>query len=80
MIFGVSPTKAAVVIAKATGSGDTFVIKSIRSIQFYARSGDGLNELLQRLLAIFDLSSTSRGSTIALLGSSPGRSSLPSKQ
>ena len=73
MIFGVSPTKAAVVIAKATGSGDTFVIKSIRSIQFDARSGDGLNELLQRLVAIFDLSSTSRGSTIALLGSSSGR-------
>jgi hypothetical protein len=73
MIFGVSPTKDAVVIAQATGSGETFVIKSIRSIQFQARSGDGLNELLQRLVAIFDLSGTSRGSTIALLGSSSGR-------
>jgi hypothetical protein len=73
MIFGVSPTKDAVVIAQATGSGETFVIKSISATQFQARSGDGLNELLQRLVAIFDLSSTSRGSTIALLGSSSGR-------
>jgi hypothetical protein len=73
MIFGVSPTKDAVVIAQATGSGETFVIKSIRSIQFQAQSGDGLNELLQRLVIIFDLKGTSRSSTIALLGSSSGR-------
>jgi len=73
MIFGVSPTKDAVVVAQATGSGETFVIKSISSTQFQARSGDGLNELLQRLVAIFDFSGTSRGSTIALLGSSSGR-------
>jgi len=73
MIFGVSPTKDAVVIAQSTGAGETFVIKSIRSIQFQARSGDGLNELLQRLVIIFGLSGTSRGSTIALLGSSSGR-------
>ena len=73
MIFGVNPTKDAVVIALATGSGQTFVIKSIRSLRFQARSGDGLNELLQRLVVIFDLSGTSRRSTIALLGSSSGR-------
>jgi hypothetical protein len=73
MIFGVSPTQDAVVIARATGSGETFVIKSIRSIQFQARSGDGLKDLLQRLVAIFDLSGTRRRSTIALLGSSSGR-------
>src|ERR1022692_2429999 len=73
MIFGVSPTKDAVVIAQATGSGETFVIKSIRSVRFQARSGDGLNELLQRLVIIFDLGGKSRGSTIALLGSSSGR-------
>src|SRR5580658_9163488 len=73
MIFGVSPTKDAVVIAQSTGAGETFVIQSIRSIQFQARSGDGLDELLQRLVVIFDLSGTSRGSTIALLGSSSGR-------
>jgi hypothetical protein len=73
MLFGVSPTKDAVVIALATGAGETFVIKSIRSIPFHARSGDGLNELLQRLVPIFDLSGRSRGSTIALLGSSSGR-------
>jgi len=73
MIFGVSPTKDAVVIAQSTGAGETFVIQSIRSIRFQARSGDGLKELLQRLVIIFDLSGTSRGSTIALLGSSSGR-------
>jgi hypothetical protein len=73
MIFGVNPTKDAVVIALATSSGQTFVIKSIRSLRFQARSGDGLNELLQRLVVIFDLSGTSRRSTIALLGSSSGR-------
>ena len=73
MIFGVSPTKDAVVIALATGSGQTFVIKSIRSLRFQARSGDELNELLQRLVVIFDLSGTRRRSTIALLGSSSGR-------
>jgi hypothetical protein len=53
MIFGVSPTgvsptKDAVVVAQATGAGETFVIKSISSTQFQARSGDGLNEFLQR--------------------------------
>jgi ethanolamine utilization protein EutA (predicted chaperonin) len=73
MIFGVSPTKEAVVIALSTGSGETFVIKSIRSIQFQAQSGDGLNELFERLVVIFHLSGTSRRSTIALLGSSAGR-------
>ena len=68
-----NPTKDAVVTAKATGSGVTFVIKSIRSIQFDARSGDGLNEPFQRLVVIFDASRANCGSTIALLGSSSGR-------
>ena len=40
MIFGVSPTKDAVVIVQATGSGETFVIKSINSIQFQARRAE----------------------------------------
>jgi ethanolamine utilization protein EutA (predicted chaperonin) len=73
MIFGVSPTKGAVVIAQATGSGETFAIKSIKSIQFQARSGDDLTKLLQRLVVIFDRRGKSRRSTIALLGSSSGR-------
>jgi hypothetical protein len=73
MIFGVSPTKDAVVIAQTTGSGERFVIKSITSIQFQARSGDNLTELLQRLVVIFDRGGKSRRSTIALLGSSSGR-------
>lgn len=73
MIFGVSPTKDAVVIVQATGSGETFVIKSINSIPFQARSGDDLTELLRRLVATFDRSAESRRSTIALLGSSSGR-------
>ena len=72
MIFGVSPTKDAVVIAQTAGSGETFVIKSITSIPFQARSGADLTELLQRLVVIFDRPK-SRRSTIALLGSSSGR-------
>jgi hypothetical protein len=73
MIFGVSPTKDAVVIAQATGSGETFVIKSIKSIEFRARSGADLTDLLQRLVAIFDRGGKSRRPAIALLGSSSGR-------
>ena len=73
MIFGVSPTKDAVVIAQATGSGETFAIKSIRSVQFQTRSGADLTELLQRLVVIFGRGSTRQRSTIALLGSSSGR-------
>jgi hypothetical protein len=73
MIFGVSPTKNAVVIAQTTGSGGTFSIKSIRVIEFRARSGSDLRELLQRLVVIFDRGGKRRRSTIALLGSSSGR-------
>jgi hypothetical protein len=73
MIFGVSPTKHAVVIAQTTGSGERFVIKSIESIQFQARSGDDLTELRQRLVVIFNRVGKSRRSTLALLGSSSGR-------
>ena len=72
MIFGVSPTKEAVVIAGTAGSGETFVLKSITSIPFQARSGSDLTDLLRRLVVIFDRG-TSRRSTIALLGSSSGR-------
>ena len=73
MIFGVSPTKDTVVIAQAAGSGETFAIKSITSIQFQARSGADLKALLQRLVVIFDRGGKGRRSTIALLGSSSGR-------
>jgi hypothetical protein len=73
MILGVSPTKDAVVIAHATGSGEMFVIKSIAHIQFQARSGDDLTELLQRLVVVFGRGGRSRRSKIALLGSSSGR-------
>lgn len=73
MIFGVSPTKVAVVIAQTTGSGETFAVKSIKSVPFQTRSGDDLEELLQRLVVIFNHDSKSRRSTIALQGSSSGR-------
>ena len=73
MIFGVSPTRDAVVIAQAAGSGETFVIKSIKSIHFQARSGGDLSELLQRLVVIFERGTKRRHSTVALLGSSSGR-------
>jgi hypothetical protein len=72
VIFGVSPTKNAVVIAQATGSSETFSIKAIRTIEFQARCGSDLKELQQRLVAIFDRGKRRR-STIALLGSSSGR-------
>jgi ethanolamine utilization protein EutA (predicted chaperonin) len=72
MIFGVSPTRDAVVIAHTTGAGEALVIKSITSIQFQARSGDDLTALRQRLFTIFDRGKNRR-STIALLGSSSGR-------
>jgi hypothetical protein len=73
MIFGVSPTKGAVVIAQTTRSGETFVIKSITSIPFQTRSGDDLKGLLQRLVVMFNDGRKGRRSTIALLGSSSGR-------
>jgi hypothetical protein len=72
VIFGVSPTKNAVVIAQATGSSETFSIKAVRTIEFQARCGSDLKELQQRLVAIFDRGKRRR-STIALLGSSSGR-------
>ena len=73
MILGVSPTRDAVVIAHTTGSGDTFVIKSIVSVQFKTASGQDLTALLQRLAAAFERAGKSRRSRIALLGSSSGR-------
>ena len=73
MIFGVSPTKDAVVVVQTRGSGETFAITSIRSIQFQARSGDDLADLRHQLSGIFDRAGKSRRSTVALLGSSSGR-------
>src|SRR5688572_12380086 len=72
MIFGVSPTKDAVVIARTAGSAETFEIKSITSVRFQASSGADLAHLLRRLVVIFD-AGKGRRSTIALLGSSSGR-------
>jgi hypothetical protein len=73
MIFGVSPTKDAVVVVQTRGSGKTFTITSITSIQFQARSGDDLTDLRQRLISVFERAGKSHRSTIALLGSSSGR-------
>jgi ethanolamine utilization protein EutA (predicted chaperonin) len=73
MILGVSPTKDAVVIAQTTGTGERFAIKSIRAIQFQARSGDDLAELLQRLVDTFGQRGKSTRRTIALFASSSGR-------
>jgi hypothetical protein len=73
MIFEVSPTKDAVVIAHTTGSRETVAIKSIKSIQFQARSGDDLRVLLRALVVMLDRGGKSQNSTIALLGSSSGR-------
>jgi hypothetical protein len=73
VIFGVNPTRDAVIVAQATGSGATFAIRSIASVRFQARSGDDLKELLQRLVVMFGRGGKSRRSTIALLASSSGR-------
>jgi hypothetical protein len=73
MIFGVSLTKQAVVIAHTTGTGETFTIESITSIAFDTRSGDDLRELLQQLVARFAGGGNDTRSTIALLASSAGR-------
>ncbi len=73
MIFGVSPTRNAVVIAQATGSGATFSIRSIKAIEFQAQSGSDLQELMQRLVVIFDRGGKRQRPTVALLGSSSGR-------
>ena len=73
MIFGVSPTRDAVVIAQTKGSGETFLITSITSIQLQARSGEDLTGLLRRLVTLFESPGKRRRSTIALLGSSSGR-------
>ena len=73
MIFGVSPSRDAVAIVETTGSGETFAIKSTTSIQFQARCGDDLAELLEHLVVIFGRRGNRRRSTIALMGSSSGR-------
>jgi hypothetical protein len=73
MIFGVSPTRDTVVVARTAGSGETFVVTSISAIRFQARSGDDLTALRSRLITIFGGADKRRRSTIALLGSSSGR-------
>lgn len=73
MIFGVSTTKSAVVIAETKGTGDKFAITAIRPIPFEAQSGDNLAELLRSLTTIFDHGDRGASSTIALLKCSSGR-------
>jgi hypothetical protein len=72
MIFGVCPTRDAVVVVHTAGSAETFAITSITSVQFQARSGADLADLLQGLAVIFARGGKGR-STIALLASSSGR-------
>jgi hypothetical protein len=71
MIFGISTTKSAVIIAETKAVGGKFVITAIRPIPFQVRSGDDLAELLQSLIALFDRKGA--GSVIALLKCSSGR-------
>ena len=73
MIYGISATKSAVVIAETKGTGDKFVVTSIRAIPFAVRSGDDLAELLQSLITLFDRKGKGTGSVIALLKCSSGR-------
>ena len=73
MIFGVSATKSAVVIAETKGAGDKFVITVIKPIPLQVRSGDDLTELLQSLITVFDRKGKGADSVIALLKCSSGR-------
>jgi hypothetical protein len=73
MIFGISATKSAVVLAETKGAGDKFGIISLRTIPFTIGSGDDLAQLLQSLLALFDRKGKGTGSVIALLKCSSGR-------
>jgi hypothetical protein len=73
MIFGVSPTRDAVVVAQTRGAGETFAIASMTSIQFQARSGNDLNDLRQRLVSFFKRGRKGQRSRVALLSSSSGR-------
>jgi hypothetical protein len=73
MILGVSPARDVVAVAETTGSGETFVIKSTTLIQFQARCGGDLTELLERLVVLFGRRGKGRRPTIAVLGSSSGR-------
>ena len=73
MIFGISTTKSAVVIAETKGAGDKFVISAIRPIPFQVRSGDDLAGLLQTLTTIFERGRERAGFVVALLKCSSGR-------
>ena len=73
MIFGVSATKSAVVVAETKGTGDKFAITVIKPIPFEVQSGDDLAELLRCLTSIFGRSGQDAGPTIALLKCSSGR-------
>lgn len=73
MIFGVSVTKSAVVIAESRGVGTKFVITAIRPVSFQVRSGRDLIELRKTLGTIFDRKGKGAGSLIALLKCSSGR-------
>jgi len=73
MIFGVSTTRSAVVIAETKGAGDKFVISAIRLIPFQVQSGDDLAGLLQTLGTIFERGRKRAGFVVALLKCSSGR-------
>ena len=73
MVFGISATKSAVVLAETKGAGDKFGIIFIRTIPFTIRSGDDLARLLQSLITLFDRKGKGTGSVIALLKCSSGR-------
>jgi len=73
MIFGISTTKSAVIIAETKAVGGKFVITAIRPIPFQVRSGDDLTELLQSLIVLFNRKGRGTASAIALLKCSSGR-------
>ena len=70
MIFGLSTTNSAVVIAHTKGANAKFAITAIQLIPFQVRSGDDLAVLLQTLITLFDRKGAG---TLALLKCSSGR-------
>jgi hypothetical protein len=73
MLFGLSATKSAVVVANTKGANANFAITAIRLIPFQVRSGDDLAKLLRTLITLFDRKGDGTGSVIALLKCSSGR-------
>ena len=73
MIFGLSATKSAVMVAQTKGASAKFVVTTIRAVPFQVLSGDDLARLLKTLTSLFAPKAKGRGPVLALLKCSSGR-------